>query len=613
MNNRHNRKRIFISTLFAILAICLFVVLYNINISNCHNGKKPDVEADSQEESLKQDEISSESELGRQDEVIYLKHFSSVDEMKRANVVVGDEVITDSYYYNCGIGGAKYIITDQFSPDIEYMFIRLDNGLFAKIDIENETVNVAQFGAKGDGVHDDTQAIQNALFTQAKVIFPQNRTFVLTSGLIIPSYCRIDGNGSTLKINSFDSFFYDDSCVWENGYKGIFYYQFFMPADYYGTSELLEWNNIKVEWNVTKKLSHVKTYYLFRTRKTKQIRFTNVKVDIKGLESNCVQPFAFVEESDNILFEKCMVNNFTKGYYGSCLWICSSKFEAPSVVHINDCDFYSSARDEVISIWTSYASDVTLSNCNINKDNYLCYDKQGEKRINKPQVILVSKAAKRTDNDFYINLEHNVKYKNCNIIVNDIETTSDYFFSSNTYYSEPMVTEFENCKIDCNVSVSFLTAEQYGNDIDKVIITDDNRLFRQNFKVKFNRCKIKSNAPTIATTHCVNFDIINCYLDVQKSLLNMQWVSNRLINCWAGKFSKNIININNYTGTFLYLSNSYNNKIECINNTFIVDKKVDKHFTFQTVNTEKYDIRHIKNTSSSVTFRNNIFLNIKRR
>lgn len=53
-------------------------------------------------------------------------------------------------------------------------------------------VNVKSFGAKGDGVTDDTVAIQNALNSGRYVILPSG-TYLITNILYVPSNTKVIG------------------------------------------------------------------------------------------------------------------------------------------------------------------------------------------------------------------------------------------------------------------------------------------------------------------------------------------------------------------------------------------------------------------------------------
>lgn len=114
--------------------------------------------------------------------------FNSVAEMKASNKVkTGYTLRTLGFYEPNDGGGADYVVTDNIGEDEadEASIITLQNDLYAKLLIK-DFINVKQWGVYGDGVNDDTRAIQNCIDKNAKtIIYFPNGTYGISASLIV--------------------------------------------------------------------------------------------------------------------------------------------------------------------------------------------------------------------------------------------------------------------------------------------------------------------------------------------------------------------------------------------------------------------------------------------
>ena len=106
-----------------------------------------------------------------------------------------DLVHTLGYYEANDGGAADYIIREKTEDDIEDngLIHILDNGLVAEL-IIRDSINIKQFGATGDGVTDDTEAIQNAINECTNIYIPKG-IYKITREITINSNEHIFGEG----------------------------------------------------------------------------------------------------------------------------------------------------------------------------------------------------------------------------------------------------------------------------------------------------------------------------------------------------------------------------------------------------------------------------------
>ena len=132
--------------------------------------------------------------------------FDNVAAMVAYNLAEGDTAITAGYYSANDGGAGTYKIVSSGATADGGSIIALNNGLKAQLIVENNTINVKQFGAKGDGTTNDTIAIQNALKYNGNnpttIEFDGKGVYLISSGASIYSNTTVKMNGAKIKTSA---------------------------------------------------------------------------------------------------------------------------------------------------------------------------------------------------------------------------------------------------------------------------------------------------------------------------------------------------------------------------------------------------------------------------
>ncbi|MBQ3515152.1 MAG: hypothetical protein IJA32_15360 [Lachnospiraceae bacterium] len=305
------------------------------------------------------------------------KVFNSVQEMKSytgSELREGAYVRTTGYYANGDGGGALYLISENTSKKADdRKVIELANGYRAILTIENDTVNVKQFGAKGDGVTDDHDAVNAAVTSGAKTIqFPKGEYkiddllyFTDVDGI------TIEGNGSVL--------FTDDDYRKDKDYE-----EHFITFSGSNTKKLsnLTIKNLKIEAREQLKSSSDQKY-------KNQMAFKYVdQVLVEGCEFTipetvtALMPSKKIEYSildlyvdwSNVTVKDCSLINKAGTGYGVCVQFRDIWNGGCENAEFYNNYLYSNCKDEIIAIFSNEASKSHVNNVNIH-DNEIIADR----------------------------------------------------------------------------------------------------------------------------------------------------------------------------------------------------------------------------------------------
>ena len=123
-------------------------------------------------------------------------YFDTVADMKSADLSAGDMAITKGYYsVNDGGAGQYEIVNTQSQTEYQET---LNNGLYATLIIENDTINTKQVGCKADGITDDRNNLIKAFNICYNVEFSEG-TYLISSDISTSGKdLNIKGNNSKI-------------------------------------------------------------------------------------------------------------------------------------------------------------------------------------------------------------------------------------------------------------------------------------------------------------------------------------------------------------------------------------------------------------------------------
>ena len=134
----------------------------------------------------------------------YYGYNTVADMLSATNLVNGSYAKTLGYYSINDGGGASYKITNDENLTVDNIFVlQLNSGLKAQTIVENEILNVMQFGAKNDNSV-DISSILNALVASSynSIFFPQGQ-YLLDNKVALKSNMNLHGvfNGSNINLS----------------------------------------------------------------------------------------------------------------------------------------------------------------------------------------------------------------------------------------------------------------------------------------------------------------------------------------------------------------------------------------------------------------------------
>ena len=334
----------------------------------------------------------------------------------------GQLVQTESYWDKQYGGSAYYDIVSSTSLTVDDgKCIQLDNGLYAELHPINGTVTVNQFGAYGDGEHDDAETIQLALNTgYGNITFESERYKFGKTIKLSTDNVYVIGNNATL--------FWDESVV-------------------------TPWEQIGITGTSEKHVQNINIFYLnfengdisviedpgesiqLRGSYCDNIEISNCKFniyEIDGNKSRQITNLWFHTEWKNIIVQDCEFKNLTNSNVGGSIWLSdltsnSSYISQNAIIKNNYIE--KSCHDETIAVWRGVIENVEIEN----NEFYL-----HEEKVENPSFMnfTFGNGTGKVYNINFINNKVKSEYAGISFYINGNSSNGIYIQNNNLEYNK---------------------------------------------------------------------------------------------------------------------------------------------------------------------------------
>lgn len=403
-----------------------------------------------------------------------IRYYHTVADMKSdATLKEGMYVKTSGYYELHDGGHSEYIIINDSSLISDNgSVIALDNGLFAKLIIYNETVNIKQFGAMEDGLTDDTLSFKNAI-KSCKTLILNNKTYLLNTYEVLNNYIsaselldcilvvnkdiNIIGNNATITLLAQDVTSYVFSIL--GGRFNITDVNFISTHDKPDASHL-ERTDGSVYSNVRAfDFDGAKSMILENINITnlESLAFCNDEVENVSAEkiviNNCIanniQIFFYCAVTDLVYISNCKITHSNSSRLDHTLYISHDNKELYfSNIMTSGCTGIAFSLSSIETYPKNY-NNIFIDNCHVTGERGAIDVRQGNVYVNNSIFKLSSTS---TNYNVIQNKSANLYLYNCVIEGRNVLFCTNNLKNPNTY--------FYDCNINCRSFESFNDVSQ---------------------------------------------------------------------------------------------------------------------------------------------------------
>ena len=488
------------------------------------------------------------------DEKIY-NTYENVQKLIEDTDIPKNTIVATKGYYSEELGGAaKYNITEEqegFNEDTDFI---LNNGLYAKLLIKNNTVTVNQYGAYGDEIHDDTIAIKKAINSGNSIVKFEGNRYKCNSNIVLAvSDVELDGNNSTLFIDD-DYYYSENDTYWRNKF-----YFFSINGNINNGIDInapklknIKIKNLKFE-NLITKMETKELYYCkvqMRVYNVDDLILDGVELkipEVVGNKTRNTMNLWLYSGWRNVIIRNCKFINESKASQeatGISIGSRNHDLICENLLFENNY-ILKKGHDEIIALWDGKIKDVVIKNNEFYED---------DSDVTIPSDMIFSFGQGYEDEEI-----ENVQFLNNKIIANS---------QSEVFYVGAESTNPENCLIKENTIIHTIldNSENLGKTQYPVLITTS----------------YKENSNEIVTLENNNIE-----LTVESPEMEFSFVKNRvnikdndikilgtikyfIYNTSCFKISNNTIILND--GCDYLIKNAYN--FDFNNNNMVIKKGI---------------------------------------
>lgn len=325
------------------------------------------------------------------------KSVKNIEELKKLDAKIGDKYKTLGYYEEKDGGEGRYDIIAN-SNDIKVdngLYIQLENGLIAKLAIINNTVNVKQFGAKGNKANDDTTYLNTAFNSGITNIEIPTGEYKITDVINISTKnTNVIGNASTI--------------FTDNDYKPKKYSEFLFIM---GTDNC-NINNLKIEARETQNLENLYSTQVYIGASNIKVQNCSFKVPETTSSEHGYNNIDLYTAWHNVLIENCELYLANNAKSGGCIWVRDLFNRGASDLTFTNNKCYKKTHDEILAVFMG-----SIENVNILNNTFIMDESEDPSTM---AFTFGSKSSIKADN---------IKFEGNTV---DVKATMDLFVSKNT-------------------------------------------------------------------------------------------------------------------------------------------------------------------------------------